>query len=114
MGPTAHLVTESMKDIVVAMVKIGLNVIVDDVENENGLFRWKEHLVDYNTLYVGLTAHLAVLEQREQERGNRMIGTARDQYRWSPGSSTHYNLFLDTSSKSTDELAEITAKAVQD
>jgi chloramphenicol 3-O phosphotransferase len=59
----------------------GLDQVIDDVwlvpDQPAGL---QDSLVEANTLWVGVHCPLAVAEQRERERADRIIGTARGQH----------------------------------
>jgi chloramphenicol 3-O phosphotransferase len=53
-------------------------IIIDDVSfGKQQLDEWKKILKDFRVLWVGVNAPLAVLEQREKDRGNRIQGSAR-------------------------------------
>ena len=59
----------------------GLDQVIDDVwlvpDQPAGL---QDALVAANTLWVGVRCPLAIAEQRERERGNRIVGTVRGQH----------------------------------
>ena len=84
----------------------GNNVIVDHVLQEKDwlmdcVARWK----GLDVLFVGVKCPLEIVEQRERERGNREIGTARYQV-----DKVHahglYDLVIDTSILSIDQCVE--------
>lgn len=111
MGPFARRIPEAMKDVVVALAKGGFNIIVDDVAGGDGTFEsWKSALQEYSVLWVGLTAPLSVVEQRERERGDRQIGQGR-----AAAGVVHkgfvYDLFIDTSASSTEKTVKKIAEA---
>ncbi|MDY6867419.1 MAG: AAA family ATPase [Chloroflexota bacterium] len=93
-----------------ALAGAGNNVIVDHVlQGEGWLDECLDALRDYDVLFVGVRCPLAVLEQREKDRGDRSIGLARAQFE-----QVHrhglYDLELDTSVLSVkDCVAEILA-----
>jgi len=69
-----------MRHAIAAMAAQGNNLIVDDVMLENEHEEYATLLSGFETLFVGVFAPLGVLEARERERGDRMIGLARWQY----------------------------------
>ena len=66
---------------VAALAKTGNNIIVDHVLQEDG---WLQECVEkwtgLDVLFVGVKCPLVIVEQRERDRGNRNIGTARHQF----------------------------------
>ena len=84
----------------------GLDQVIDDVwlvpDQPAGL---QDALAAANTLWVGVRCPLGVAEQRERERGDRTIGTARGQYARVHTFRT-YDLDLDTSATGPRECAE--------
>jgi chloramphenicol 3-O phosphotransferase len=77
-GSFAHKIYQTYKDIVLTLARSGYFIIIDDVSFGIKEFdQWKELLVDYQILYVGVHAPLNIIEERERDRGNRMVGSAR-------------------------------------
>ncbi len=62
-------------------------------------------LEDFRVLWVGVHAPLDVLEQREKERGHRILGSARGQFHQVPLNAT-YDLEIDTHHASMSENVE--------
>jgi chloramphenicol 3-O phosphotransferase len=82
---------------------LGFNLIVDDVafgKAQIDLFR--AALKAYQVLWVGIKVPLEVLEAREKARGDRLIGSARDQAEV-VHAGVIYDLELDTSVLTLDE-----------
>lgn len=109
-GPFARSITALLCTVVIAALKAGHSVIIDEVCLTDGNFQqWQQALSPYPTLYVGLKASTETLEKREKERGDRQIGSARVQ-----NETVHqgcaYDLVLDTDHLSTDACV----KAVQE
>jgi chloramphenicol 3-O phosphotransferase len=83
----------------------GLDQVIDDVwlvpDQPAGL---QDALVAADTLWVGVHCPLAIAEQRENERGDRIVGTARGQH-----ALVHtfraYDVNVDTSVASARECA---------
>jgi chloramphenicol 3-O phosphotransferase len=105
MGNYAIKINETYKDIVNTLVLNGHNVIVDEVTfGQEGLNAWKTKLSNCYIFFVGVTANLDVLENREKERGDRKIGSARHQFYHVHKNAT-YDLFIDTSTKKPEQCA---------
>ena len=95
-GPVVDQTLLGMRQAVAAMARAGSNLIVDDVLLENEMAEYASLLADVTFHAVGVFAPLDVLEARERERGDRLIGLARWQYdRVHRGK--RYALELDTS-----------------
>ena len=105
-GPVVERIMRGMRRSIAAMAREGNDLIVDDVLLEN-------EMADYAVLLAGLAFHtvgvfapLDVLEARERERGDRLIGLARWQYdRVHQGK--RYDLELDTSKSTPLECATL-------
>ena len=105
-GPMAERILRGMRRSVAAMAREGNNLIVDDVMLENEMTEYAALLAGFAFHTVGVFAPLDVLEARERERGDRMIGLARWQYdRVHQGK--RYDLELDTSGATPMECAAI-------
>ena len=80
-------------------------MIVDDVILDGGLSEYETLLAGIHLLKVGVFAPLAVLEDREVRRGDRLLGLARWQF-----SRVHvgarYDLEVDTSLADPSACAE--------
>ncbi len=88
------------------LARSGLKLIIDDIAfGEEPAQRWRECLRDFAVLWVGVTASAETLSAREAARGDRLIGSARDQLARVHRGVT-YDLFIDTGALSIDEAAE--------
>jgi chloramphenicol 3-O phosphotransferase len=94
-----------MRHAVAAMARQGNNLIVDDVLLTNEMAEYQALLADFTLHMVGVLAPLDVLEARERERGDRLIGLARWQYD-RVHKSKRYDLELDASNATPLECAE--------
>lgn len=104
-GPVAARIMRGMRRSIAAMAREGNNLIVDDVLIDNELADYAALLADVTFRTVGVFAPLDVLEARERERGDRLIGLARWQYdRVHRG--RRYDLELDSSTATPLECAE--------
>jgi len=103
MGPFAKKMSKSFKEVVVSLVRAGHSVLIDDVAvGKKEVDMWKEALKGFCGLYVGVTAPIEVLEQRERERPDRIEGSARAQYYRCHKDMT-YDLLLDTDANTLEE-----------
>jgi chloramphenicol 3-O phosphotransferase len=88
---------------VVALAESGINLIVDHVLQE---IEWLEECVEnwgrLDVLFVGVRCPLEVAEQREKERDDRNMGTARYQYERVHAHGL-YDVEVDTSTLTVDE-----------
>jgi chloramphenicol 3-O phosphotransferase len=103
-GPVAERAFRGMRHAIAAMAAQGNNLIVDDVLLNGQMPEYVTLLSAFDLFLVGVFAPLDVLEARERQRGDRMIGLARWQYdRVHKGMK--YDLKLDTSSATPMECA---------
>ncbi|MGB0505610.1 MAG: chloramphenicol phosphotransferase CPT family protein [Pikeienuella sp.] len=112
-GPVAERSLNGMRHAVAAMAAAGNNLIVDEVifgdiatESGNPMADYRRLLAPYHLLTVGVFASLDVLEERERQRGDRMIGLARSQYDMVHRAMV-YDLKVDTTDASPEECAAI-------
>jgi len=102
-GPFGKQMVQAFKEIVVSLVKSGLNVIVDDVSfGKEEVDAWKTSLKEVNVLWVGVTAPIEILEQREKDRGDRKIGSAKWQAE-RVHCDVQYDVVINSHEKSIDE-----------
>ena len=80
-GPVGRQMMGAYRGVVGAVVRAGINVIVDEVLlSEEDWFGWQEVLRGLDALWVRIDVDLAEVEARELARGDRVIGMARAQY----------------------------------
>jgi chloramphenicol 3-O phosphotransferase len=105
-GPYAKKIAKTFQEVVLLLAEMGHNLIIDDVSfGKSQVDEWKELLKNFKVLWVGVNAPLAILEQREKERGNRIIGSARGQFHGVHAGAT-YDLEIDTHHATLDENIE--------
>jgi chloramphenicol 3-O phosphotransferase len=110
-GPYGARLIRGMRRAIAAMAEEGNDLIVDDV-------MWGEARADYDALlegfevfWVGVMAPLELLEERERQRSDRLIGTSRGQMaRVHEGQ--RYDLEVDTSRMTAMECAEAIKRAI--
>lgn len=103
-GPVAMQLMRGMRRAMAAMAAEGNNLVIDDVMLETDAEEYRTQFVDHDVSYVGVFAPLAVLEQRERDRKDRMIGLARWQYE-RVHQGLIYDLVLDTSLRTPAQCA---------
>lgn len=79
-GPVGEKCMAGMRCAIAAMAAQGNNLIVDDVMLDDAAAHYREVLHGFEVSWVGIFAPLEVLEERELERGDRLIGLARWQF----------------------------------
>lgn len=94
-----------------AMVKAGNRLIIDTVAwNPGSMATFERALRGLDVLAVGVHCDIAVLEEREQQRGDRNAGLARTQL-----PTTHvaalYDVGVNTSAGSLDDCVERIVRA---
>jgi chloramphenicol 3-O phosphotransferase len=105
-GAVAQRVFRGMRYAIAAMAAQGNDMIVDDVLLGSEKPEYLELLSPFELFLVGVFAPLDVLEARERERGDRLIGLARWQYDRVHKDMT-YDLEVDTGSATPMECAEL-------
>jgi chloramphenicol 3-O phosphotransferase len=104
-GATVQRAMRGMRHAVAAMAAEGNNLILDEVLLGNEFAEYAALLSGFELFTVGVFAPLDVLEARERQRGDRLIGLSRGQYgRVHLGMA--YDLEVDTSNTTPLECAE--------
>lgn len=105
-GPYAEKIAKTFQEVVLVLAKMGHHIVIDDVSfGKRQLDEWKTTLKDFRVLWIGVNAPLPVLEQREKERGNRILGSARGQFH-KVHVDTTYDLEINTHQSSISENVE--------
>lgn len=77
-GPVFRTLLDGMAPAVRALVDAGNSVIFDHVLHDDAMAQsLRSSLVGLDVAVVGVTCDIAVLEERERERGDRVLGRAR-------------------------------------
>ena len=104
-GPVAERVFQGMRHAIAALAAQGNDLIVDDVLIGGEKQDYPRLLAAFELMTVGVYCPLEVLERRERERGDRLIGLARWQF-----PRVHrdmaYDLTIDTSQATAMACAE--------
>ncbi|CCN38511.1 putative Chloramphenicol phosphotransferase-like [Vibrio nigripulchritudo SO65] len=104
-GQYGTQVNNAYRTTVKHLVESGLKVIVDDVADGNEeITLWRDVLKGKDCLFVGVICEESLLEQREKSRGDRKLGSAREQLR-RVHKNVEYDMWVDTSKESADTIA---------
>ena len=103
-SPMGKKLAESIPDTVALLANRGLDVIIDECLFDNEIERYKETLQNHDICYVGVMCDLETLEQREKDRGDRILGAAR--WMFDKLHKTKYDLTVDTDKMSPMECAQ--------
>ena len=105
-GPVGERTLHGMRHAVGALAAQGNNVIVDDVMLGGERAEYESILSSYQVYWVGVFAPLDVLEERERQRGDRLIGLARWQFN-RVHKDMRYYLEIDTRTATPLECASL-------
>lgn len=107
-GPVFRRVVDGMAPAVRALVDAGNSVIFDHVLHDEAMARsLRSSLAGLEVAMVGVTCDLAILEAREQARGDRVLGRARG-LADVVHSFCDYDVIVDTGRQSPDDcVAEV-------
>ena len=112
MGLELHRLLEGMRASVAALAKAGNNCIVDDVmlapTDQQSYF---EACRGLQLDFVAIHAPLNILEERERNRGDRLIGLSRWQFPL-VHQGIEYDFELDTVINNPEEIARAVASAL--
>ena len=104
-GPVGERLMRGMHRAIAALAAAGNDLIVDDVVMNSELGDYRRLLAELDVSVVGVLASLDVLEARERQRGDRMIGLARWQYD-QVHKGRDYDFTVDTTGATPQECAE--------
>ncbi len=105
-GPVGARLMDGMRRAIAALASAGNDLIVDDVMLGDEDQAYRRLLAPYHTHWVGIHASLAVLEERERLRGDRIIGLARWQFARVHAGKV-YDLEIDTALSSAEDCARL-------
>ncbi|MFA6263688.1 MAG: hypothetical protein WCW33_04340 [Candidatus Babeliales bacterium] len=104
-GPEGQKVIKGMHRAIAAYAHAGNNVIVDYIQYDPAwITDLKEALHGVKTIWVGVTASLASIQQREKKRGTSPEGHARSHYHTVHQGMT-YDLMINTDSSMPEQSA---------
>ncbi len=98
-------IEESFRIVVNTLLDSGNNLIVDSVIDGNKEMQvWKRLLSDHASCFVGIFCSLETLIERENERKERALGSAAEQY-FRTHDGVKYDITVDTCTESTKNCA---------
>lgn len=90
-----------------AFASVGNNIIVDYILYDSAWLKDLAHVLkDYNVYWIGVNAPLEIIEEREKQRGNRLLGHARSHYHTVHGPQI-YDLMIDNTNLTPKQSAQI-------
>jgi len=111
-GEYGHRVIHGMHRAIAALAQSGLDVIVDDVLLEAAwLDDYLDAMAGIDVFFIGVTAPLSVIEEREIARGDRFPRQARGHYDHVHHDQV-YDLLVDTSTSSPEACMERVAARI--
>ncbi len=107
-GPYAKRLFAGMIGAIGALAHARNDIILDEVLFADDMLReYVRELQSQTVYFVAIHCPLEIVEQRERERGDRFINSAKAQFPLVHGPTRHYDLELDTSLSSPHELADL-------
>jgi len=104
-GEYGRKIEESFRIAIKALLESGNNLIVDNVVDGNReMLVWKKLLSDHKCCYVGVYCSLEKLIERETARGERVLGSAAEQY-FRTHQGVEYDISVDTGEESIESCA---------
>lgn len=103
-GPRGIVLLDAMRATIATLADSGFDVIVDEVCKADIITDLRARMPGHALHVVKVTADLSIIEQRERDRGDRLIGLGREQ-------ATHlhdgieYDQTVDTGAHSAEECA---------
>jgi chloramphenicol 3-O phosphotransferase len=111
-GEYGKKIVQMLKDISIMLLRTGHFLIIDDVSfGKKQVYEWRHALQDFDVLWVGVTAPLEIIEERERMRGNRKIGSARWQFEH-VHRDVKYDLMVNTYKQTPEENSLIIAQFI--
>lgn len=106
LGPLAPTLFGLAPDLVRLLADQGNDVIVDEVLLDEEAFRpYAQALQGHHLILVCVQCDLLILQQREKDRGDRLIGLANDQFNRVHAGFRPYDLIVDTTHRDAWEVA---------
>lgn len=78
-GPRGMALLERMRAMIAELADAGFDVVVDEVCKADIVADFRMRLAGHALHLVKVSADLSIIEQRERDRGDRLLGLAREQ-----------------------------------
>jgi len=112
-GPVFRRLVDGMAPAVRALVEAGNGVIFDHVLHDESMARsLRSSLAGLDVAMVGVTCDIAILEERERARGDRVLGRARGLVDV-VHSFCDYDVMVDTGRQSPDDCVATVVAALR-
>lgn len=108
-GPVGRRLLVGMRAAVAALADAGNSLVVDDVMLGGEAEEYRRLLSGHRLFLVGVFAPLEIIEARERQRGDRMIGLARWQF-----DKVYKDVIYDIEISTADETAEACAERIRE
>ena len=103
-GPVGKRLIRGIRRAIAALAEAGNDIVVDEVLLGEGAEDYRALLAGFDLKFVGVVAPLEVIEAREKQRGDRLLGLARWQFdRVHVG--IDYDFVVDSSTASAESCA---------
>ena len=105
-GEFGRKVSNAVIDIASVLSEKGFDLIIDEVLiGDEVLKNYVANLSPFTVYFVGVHCERTILEEREMLRGDRFIGSGRDQMKRCHGSTRNYDIEVDTTHDSSFHCA---------
>ena len=107
-GEYGKKVEESFRLVIKTILQSGISLIVDNVVDGNReMAQWRSLFAEFQCCYVGVFCSLETLNKREKARGERILGSAAEQF-----FRTHEGISYDVMVNTDNESIESGAKRI--
>lgn len=108
MGSYAKKINKTYRTLTLNLLEEGYNIVLEDVflDGKQNFHEWSSLLANFHTIYVGIKPPLEATILREQQRGDRRIGTALAQH-YIVHNDIIYDLEIDNHAYSNEECAQM-------
>jgi chloramphenicol 3-O phosphotransferase len=112
-GTEGQKIFKGMNRAIAAYARVGNNVIVDYIQHDPiWIYDLKEALNGINVIWVGVTASLETIQQREKNRGDTPQGIALGHYH-TVHQGMSYDLMIDTNALTPEQAADEITKFLE-
>jgi chloramphenicol 3-O phosphotransferase len=106
-GEFGHKISDALREMAYLLDKKGFHIIIDDVLlGDESLKKYIKKLEQSTVYFIGVHCDKKILEEREILRGDRFIGSGREQMNRCHGPNRKYDLEVNTTHHSPFDCAE--------